>query len=108
MSVNTRMTFGSILSTVQTTANTVTATLDTANTAVGMLTAYVEEAAANQKSRQVANRESFIANLINEKAIEDSQAALVVDKFIAQSDRHRELFKAKYDTYTTLLRPEAK
>lgn len=103
-----RLTFGAILSTVQTTAATLTSTLEAANQGVGMLTAFVEEAAHNQKSRQIANRESFIVNLINEKTIEDSQALLTVDKFIAQSDRHRELFEQRHDVYSKLLRPEVK
>ncbi|MBO5628399.1 MAG: hypothetical protein J5965_04895 [Aeriscardovia sp.] len=102
-----RLTFGAILSTVQTTASTITATLEAANQGVGMLTAFVEEAAHNQKFRQTANREAFLVNLINEKTIEDAQALLVVDKFIAQSDRHRELFEKRHDVYTKLLRPEA-
>lgn len=102
-----RLTFGAILSTVQTTASTITATLEAANQGVGMLTTFVEEAAHNQKFRQTANREAFIVNLINEKTIEDAQALLVVDKFIAQSDRHRELFEKRHDVYTKLLRPDA-
>lgn len=101
----TRMTLGSVLNTVQTTASTVTNVLDTANAAIGMVSSYVEQAATHQKQRQIADNESFLVNLINEKAIEDSNALLAVDKFISQSTRHKELFASRHDAYTALLRP---
>lgn len=100
-----RLTFGAMLSTVQTTANTVTATLDAANQAVGMLTAYVSEASANQKIRQVADREVFIENLIMEKSEERALANLKVEKFIAQSAQHRKHYGEAYEKFTELLRP---
>lgn len=103
-----RLTFGAILSTVQTTATTITSSLEAANRGVGMLTAFVDKAAKEQKERHIADGESFLVNLINEKAIEDAQALLTVDKFLAQSARHAELFEQRHDVYTKLLRPASK
>lgn len=100
-----RLTFGAMLQTVTTTANTVTATLDAANQAVGMLTAYVSEASANQKLRQVADREVFIENLIMEKSEERALLNLKVEKFIAQSPAHAKHYQGAYEKFTELLRP---
>lgn len=100
-----RLTFSAMLSTVQTTANTVTATLEAANQAVGMLTAYVGEASANQKLRQVADREVFLENLITEKSEERALSRLKVEKFIAQSAKHHQHYEEAYETFSKLLRP---
>lgn len=99
-----RLTFGAVLSTIQTSANTVTATLDAANQGVGMLTAYVSEAASNQRVRQIADREVFLENLIREKAEERSAANIKVQKFCAQSSDHKSFYEASYATFTNLLR----
>lgn len=101
-----RLTFGAILSTVQTTANTVTATLDAANQGVGMLTAYVSEASANQRIRQIADREVFIENLIMEKSEERAMANIKVEKFIAQSAQHKDHYATAYNKFTSLLRQQ--
>jgi hypothetical protein len=100
-----RLTFGSILATVNTTANTITATLDAASSGVGMLNAFVDNAAKHQKARIAVDNEDFIENLIRDKSRERTASTLEVQKFIAQSPEHAEAYKSAYETYTAILRP---
>lgn len=99
-----RLTFGALLDTVQTTANTVTNTLSAANKGVGILTAFVDKASTEQRIRHVADKEVFIENLIQEKAEERAMANLKVEKFIAQSADHRKHYQSAYEKFTSLLR----
>ena len=100
-----RLTLGSILSTVNTTATTVTSTLDAAGKAVGMLNAYVENAAAHQKARIAVDNEDFIESLIREKSQERTESTLRVQKYISQSPEHAKAYQEAYETYSKLLRP---
>ena len=100
-----RLTLGSILSTVNTTATTVTSTLDAASKAVGMLNAYVENAASHQKARIAIDNEDFIESLIREKSQERTESTLRVQKYINQSQEHAKAYQEAYETYSKLLRP---
>ena len=99
-----RLTFGAILQTVSTTANTVTATLDAANKSVGILTAFVDKASTEQRIRHIADKEVFIENLVQEKAEERAIANIKIEKFIAQSAEHRKHYQGAYEKFTELLR----
>ena len=103
-----RLTLGSILSTVNTTAATATSTLDAAGKAVGMLNAYVENAASHQKARIAVDNEDFIESLIREKSQERTESTLRVQKYIGQSTEHASAYKEAYETYSKLLRPTNK
>ena len=100
-----RLTLGSILSTVNTTATTVTSTLDAAGKAVGMLNAYVDNAASHQKARIAVDNEDFIESLVREKAQERTESTLRVQKYINQSPEHAKAYQEAYETYSKLLRP---
>ena len=100
-----RLTLGSVLSTVNTTATTVTSTLDAAGKAVGMLNAYVENAAQHQKARIAVDNEDFIESLIREKSQERTESTLRVQKYISQSQEHAKAYQEAYETYSKLLRP---
>lgn len=100
-----RLTLGSILSTVNTTATTVTSTLDAAGKAVGMLNAYVDNAASHQKARIAVDNEDFIESLVREKAQERTESTLRVQKYINQSQEHAKAYQEAYETYSKLLRP---
>lgn len=104
----TRLTFGAILNTVSSTANTVTAVLDAANQGATMLTSYVSEAAHNQRIRQIADREDFVEGLIKEKAEQRATANLKFEKFAQQSESHSKQLEESYNLYTALLRGEPK
>ena len=100
-----RLTLGSVLNTVNTTATTVTSTLDAASKAVGMLNAYVENAASHQKARIAIDNEDFIESLVREKAQERTESTLRVQKYISQSPEHAKAYQEAYETYSKLLRP---
>lgn len=102
----TRLSFGAVLGTVQSAATTVTATLDTVSTAVGMATSFVTQAADNQRMRQVVDKEDFIENLIMEKAEQRATAHLKAERFISKSPEHAKHYENAYKTFTKLLRPE--
>lgn len=102
----TRLSFGAVLGTVQSAATTITATLDTVSTAVGMATSFVSQAADNQRLRQIADREDFVENLIMEKAEQRATAHLKAEKFIAKSADHAKHYEQSYRTFTKLLRPD--
>jgi len=101
---NTRVTFGAILNTIQSTATMLTNTLDTVNTGVGMATTYVTDAADNQRMRSTADKESFLEDLVREKSYEESQSNLKVQKFCLQSADHKQFYEAAYTKYSNLLR----
>ena len=102
-----RLTLGSILSTVNTTATTVTSTLDAAGKAIGMLNNYVDNAAQHQKARIAVDNEDFIESLIREKAQERTESTLRVQKYISQSPEHAKAYQEAYETYSKLLRPQS-
>ena len=102
-----RLTLGSVLSTVNTTATTVTSTLDAASKAVGMLNNYVDNAAQHQKARIAVDNEDFIESLIREKSQERTESTLRVQKYIGQSQEHAKAYQEAYETYSKLLRPQS-
>lgn len=104
--MSTRLTFGAMLNTVQSAATTITSTLDATARGVGMLTSYVEHAADQQKLRHIVDKESFVEELIRNKAYEDSQSAMRASKYCGQSAEHKATFEKAYSRYSTLLRPE--
>ena len=101
-----RLTLGSILSTVNTTANTVTSTLDAVSSGIGMLNAYIDNAASHQKARIAVDNEDFIESLVREKAQERTESTLRVQKYINQSQEHAKAYQAACETYSKLLRPQ--
>lgn len=101
---NTRLTFGAILGTVQTTANTVSNTLDAANKGVGMLNKLVSDAAARQDTRSKLDSAIFSATLHQEKAKELAESRRSIDEYIAQSARHKELYESAYNELADILK----
>ena len=87
MSATTRMTFGTILGTVQDAATTVTTALQTATTAVGMLHTYVEDAALMQQIRSVAERDSFGIQVAEELSMAEAVRKDEVRKFCNTESR---------------------
>lgn len=99
-----RITFGAVLNTVQASATMVTNSLDAVNSCVGMATTFIQGAADNQRIRAIADKETFIEDLIREKSYEQAHSSLKVNKFITQSTDHKEFYSSAYTKYTTLLR----
>lgn len=102
---NSRMTLGAVLATVQTTANTLTNTLDAANKSVGMLNKLVSDAAGRQDVRSKLDNAIFEKTLHQEKAKELSESRRTVDAYLEQSPRHRELYEAAFNELAAILNP---
>lgn len=100
----TRLSFGAVLGSVQSAATTVTATLDAATGAVGMLTAYVSKASDEQRIRHLADKEDFVENLILERAEQRALSAIKAEKFMAKSPDHHKHFASAYAEFEALLR----
>lgn len=100
----TRLSFGAVLGTVQSTANAVTGALDAASAGIGMLNSFVTQAADNQRVRQIADKEDFVENLIMEKAEQRATAYLKVEKFCGKSPDHAKHYQGAYERFTQLLR----
>ena len=100
----TRLTFGAVLGTIQSTAAVITGTLDVINQSTGMATALVTKASLEQKKKHLADSEDFIENLVRERSQSRAISNLKVEEFCAKSDVHREHYSAAYNTFSELLR----
>ena len=100
----TRLSFGAVLGSVQSAANTVTGALDAASAAIGMANAFVTQAADNQRIRQVADKEDFMENLIREKAQQRTESDVKVDTFKRKSTGHAQAYDSAYARFSQLLR----
>lgn len=104
-SANARVTLAAVLGTVQTTAHTITSTLDAANKSVGMLNKLVSDAAQRQDVRSKLDMAIFTATVHQEKAKELTESRIDVDTYIAKSERHASLYQSAYDELAAILRP---
>lgn len=86
---NSRVTFAAILGTVQTTANTISNTLQAANAGVGMLNKLVSDAAHRQDVRSKLDSAIFEKTLHQEKAQELTDSRLRVLEYTKQSAEHQ-------------------
>jgi hypothetical protein len=97
---STKLTFGSILTTVSTTANTVTALVGAAGVGATMLNAYAAKAEAEQQYQYKLDSVSFKEAARATTAIQLAQQAEEVNKAKAKSAT----FAASFDHYFELLK----
>lgn len=102
---NSRMTFGAVLATVQTTANTLTNTVSAVNSAVGMVNKFVTDAADRQAVRSKLDTAIFEKTLHQEKAQELAISRLTQKEFMKQSADHAEMYQAAYEELGLILTP---
>lgn len=102
-----RMTLAALMGTVQTTALTITNTLDAANKGVGMLNKLVTDASGRQEVRSKLDNKIFEATLHQEKAMELTESRRRIDDYIVKSPRHKELYQAAFDELAAVLNPQA-
>lgn len=93
----TRMTFGAVLSTVTNTANAVSDAVNTVGDAIGMANSFVNNAAIDQKERQVAHRAIFRSQLIRESSMEIAKGNAEALAFARESDDNAKLFTEAQD-----------
>lgn len=102
---NSRMTFASVLGAVQTSANTITSTLNAVNAAVGMANKFVSDAAERQGVRSTLDNAIFTKTLHQEKAQELTESRLAVLQYTKQSAQHAEHYTTAYNELASLLNP---
>lgn len=101
---NSRMTFGAILGAVQTSATTLTSSLDAANSAVGMLNKFVTDAANRQNVRSKLDNAIFEKTLHQEKAQELTESRLQVLNYCKQSAEHEQHYQSAFNELAELLK----
>ena len=87
-----RMILGSVLGTVNSTADAVFGLVDTATSSINMLNCFVESAATDQRERQLAHRASFRQNLMREAKMEIAAGNAEAVRFREESELNRTLF----------------
>lgn len=101
---NSRMTLGSILGAIQTTANTVTASLNAVNEGVGMVNKTVSNAAQRQEVRSKLDSAIFEKTLHQEKAMELTESRMVIRDYRKKSDDHSSMYETAYSELHELLK----
>ena len=92
-----RSTISALFGTVTTAANTVTRSLASVDTAVGMASTAIEDAARRQKARSKLDEKSYKVVIATEKAMElELQKESVID-WCEQVEGRAERFKSTYD-----------
>ena len=105
-----RAALGSILGTINSTATSISAIVNTAGKSVGMLDAFVSKASEQQVIKQKVAREDFVNDLIRTCAETQTMANMAVVEFCSKSSAHAEQYATAYDRYSNLLaeyRPDA-
>ena len=92
----------SILGTVTTTANSVSSLVNVGGKSIGMLDAFVTQAATDQEIQHLKHREDFITNLIRTSAEEQATANMQVMDFCKKSADHKAQFEQSFDRYSKL------
>lgn len=100
---NTKLTFGSILTTVSTTANTLTATIGAAGVGADMLTAFVNKQSQEQAYQYKLEAKAFKQNCRAEIALQLANSAEAVNKAKAKSAS----FAASFDHFFALLEEDS-
>lgn len=102
-----RSTVGSLFGAVEAGATTVGTLFGTANTAVGMLDSFVQDAAEAQNKRRIINQASLNDRLAEEAQIEASQRADKINAYLAdKSTSEVEQFNAGVARFKSLLEPK--
>lgn len=90
----TRLTFGTLLSTVTDAATTVSTTLNVVTKSVGMIDAHVSNMAANQAIRMKLEQSSTTERLIEETALADTQRQQGIKEYLAKNEGSAEMYNA--------------
>ena len=97
-----RVTVGAVLGAVETTATTLTNTLNALNMGVNMINASVKEASENQQDQQKIDRSTFRKNLLRESAQAETEANLKALAFCKTSKDHAALYETAYNEFASL------
>lgn len=87
-----RMIFGSMLGTVNSTADALSALVNSATGSIEMLNRYVDSAVTDQRERQLAHRASFRQTLVRETKMEIAVGNAKAVRFREESELNKTLF----------------
>lgn len=100
----TRLTFGAALSTVTDTLNVVSTVANVATKSVGMLDAFVTNAAENQSLRMKLESASKIETLIEETALADTERQMKIKSYLESNGKESsEMFKTNQERLRKVL-----
>lgn len=100
----TRLTFGAALSTVTDTLNVVSTVANVATKSVGMLDAFVSNAAENQQLRMKLESASKIETLIEETALADTERQIKIESYLESNGKEAaNKFKANQERLRKVL-----
>ena len=91
---NTRPAFGNVLGTVVDAANAVSTTLNVITKSVGMLDAFVSDAAETQQTRMKLEQSSRTEQLIEETALADTQRQQSIKEYLEKNPGTAEMYAA--------------
>ena len=100
---NTRLAFGNILGTVVDAANTVSTTLNVVTKSVGMVDAFVSNAAETQRIRMKLEQSSRTEQLIEETALADTQRQQGIKDYLEANPGTSDMFSANQARLTAVL-----
>lgn len=100
---NSRTTFGALLGTITVAANTLTNTLSTVDTSIGMVTTTVEDAARRQQARSKLDAHAYKQNIVTEKSMELELAKEQVLDWCSESPDREARFNATYSELMAVL-----
>lgn len=98
-----RMTFGTVLGTVSTSAVAISTIIGTGVKGINMLEKFVDDAADKQIERSLLDMESFRVRLLEEVSQEDTERGIKLEEFMAKSASHRELYELNYKRLEAVL-----
>lgn len=90
-----KLTFGSILTTVTSTADALTGVVGAANSAIGMANRYVNAAAVKQQAEIERDLDQHEQVLDAQFAIEGVKRQIQINEFTSASALHKQLFEAE-------------
>jgi hypothetical protein len=98
-----KMTLGAMFGAITNTADSVSNTFGTINTAVNMANAYVRNAAAKQTMDNKVDQATYKKKLIEQVSLEETERRIAIEDFTSKSARHQELFQTAMDDISKIL-----
>lgn len=102
---NSRATFGALLGSVQTSALTVTNTLNAVNDGVGMLNKIISDAAVRQEIRSKADMLGYQEATILNKAQEMAEVTMQAQAYVDKSAEHATAYQSAHQKLLVLFNP---
>jgi len=97
----------SIMDTIGTVAHSITRTVTTATAGLDMLDTFVTDAKFRQEKRSIAANHTFLTELLEETAREESKRQLILLKELTADDNFKKLYTENHEKLMAILIPQA-